>query len=347
MLLNLLLAWQDNGPEADLLRIKRRGPFAEEIPPEVNTIDLPLRNSWGNVIALARYFRRYPQRPLLAIKERAGQTALVARMLARTNNRIVIRLGTNLSTALKDKSGLRRWLRFGTSRMLYPMADRIVAVSRGVAEDVARFSRLPADRIRVIPNPVLWPGIQEAAREPVEHPWLDGECHPVLVAAGRLTPQKDFSTLIRALARIREHRKVRLIILGEGRQRVELEALIRHLGLEGAVDMPGFVSNPYRFIGRADAFVLSSAWEGSPNVLTEALSLGVPVVSTNCPSGPGEILQEGAIAPLAEVGDHEDLARATFQVLDEPPPAEQLRNAVVDYSAEKSAKLYLNTLFPD
>lgn len=347
MLLNLLSAWVDQGVEVDLLRIKRKGAFAERIPAEVNTIDLPIRHSWGNIIPLARYLRNHPDLPLLAAKERAGQTALLARKLARTENRILIRLGTHLSTALRGKSAPRRWLRFGVARLLYPQADGIIAISRGVVEDVARFARLPEEIFRVIPNPVISPEIKEASREPVDHPWLSDSSGKVLVAAGRLTQQKDFSTLIRSLSLIRESREARLIILGEGPQRADLENLIRRLGLESVIDMPGFASNPYRFMARADAFVLSSAWEGFGNVLAEAMSLGVPVVSTDCPSGPGEMLQQGMVAPLARVGDPQDLARAVLRVLEDPPSPEKLRSAVVEYGAEASAKRYLETLFPE
>lgn len=346
MLLNLLRAWVDQGVDVDLLRIKRRGPFAERTPAGVNTIDLPMRHSWGNIVSLARYFRNHPLRPLLAAKERAGQTALVARKLARTRNRIFIRLGTHLSTALKDKSAPRRWLRFKTAGLLYPSADGIIAISRGVAEDVARFAQLPEEMIRVIPNPVISPEIKKASMEPVDHPWLIDGSGSVLLAAGRLTRQKDFSTLIRALAKIRESREARLIILGEGPKRAELEDLTRQLGLECVIDMPGFATNPYKFMAQADVFVLSSVWEGFGNVLAEAMSLGIPVVSTDCPSGPGEMLQQGSLSPLAGVGDPQDLARAVLGVLENPPSPETLQNAVADYAVEASAKRYLDTLFP-
>lgn len=345
MLLNLLRAWVDQGVDVDLLRIKRKGPFTERIPAEVNTIDLPMGHSWGNIASLAGYFRNHPLRPLLAAKERAGQTALVARKLARTRNRIFIRLGTHLSTALKDKSAPRRWLRFRTARLLYPSADGIIAISQGVADDVARFAHLPGDMIQVIPNPVVSREIQEAAKEPMDHPWFNDGSDTVLLAAGRLTRQKDFSTLIRALAKIRESREARLIILGEGPKRAELENLTRQLGLEYVIDMPGFATNPYKFMAQADVFVLSSVWEGFGNVLAEAMSLGVPVVSTDCPSGPGEILQQGMVAPLARVSDPQDLAQTVLSVLENPPSPEILQNAAADYGVEVSAKRYLDTLF--
>lgn len=167
---------------------------------------------------------------------------------------------------------------------------------------------------------------------------------PVILAVGRLQRQKDFPTLIRAFARLRQQRPCRLLILGEGSGRPGLERLLRELGLEQAVALPGFVANPYPYMARASLLVLSSAWEGSPNVLTEAMALGTPVVATDCPSGPAEILQQGRFGPLAPVGDAEALAAAMAATLDAPLPAATLRAAVSDYQAERSAERYLELL---
>jgi glycosyltransferase involved in cell wall biosynthesis len=159
-----------------------------------------------------------------------------------------------------------------------------------------------------------------------------------------LQRQKDFPTLIRAFARVRQTRPCRLVIIGEGRERPALEALIGQLGLTGQVDLPGFQPNPLPFLARASLFVLSSAWEGSPNVLTEAMALGTPVVATDCPSGPAELLDGGRIAPLVPVGDPEALARMVLATLDQPTPAARLKDAVADYDQAYSARRYLAEL---
>jgi glycosyltransferase involved in cell wall biosynthesis len=200
------------------------------------------------------------------------------------------------------------------------------------------------ERIAVVRNPVITPRLQELAQRAPAHPWLEAARDPVILGAGRLTVQKDFATLIRAFARLREKRPCKLIILGEGRQRAKLQALAAELGIAEAVDLPGFSDNPYACMARASLFVLSSRWEGSPNVLTEAMSLGTPVVSTDCPSGPREILADGRYGPLVPVGDWQALATAMQQVLDAPPDSDSLRRAVQEYDVETSASRYLEIL---
>jgi glycosyltransferase involved in cell wall biosynthesis len=166
----------------------------------------------------------------------------------------------------------------------------------------------------------------------------------VIVGAGRLQRQKDFPTLIRAFGLVRGEHPCRLIILGDGSGRSRLEGLAAELDLDADVDMPGFQANPYPFMARADLFVLSSAWEGSPNVLTEAMALGTPVVSTDCPSGPHELLDGGRFGPLVPVGDPQALARAMIETLEQPLPAHSLKSAVAEYNQDRSARRYLEAM---
>jgi glycosyltransferase involved in cell wall biosynthesis len=196
----------------------------------------------------------------------------------------------------------------------------------------------------VVRNPVITSQLLTAAEAPAPHPWLEDSGIPVILGAGRLTLQKDFQTLLKAFAQLRKNRPCRLIILGDGRQKSPLTELAEQLGISADLAFPGFTSNPYAYMRRADLFALSSRWEGSPNVLTEAMALGIPVVSTDCPSGPNEILDQGRIAPLVPVGDHQALAEAMLQVLDSPPKKERLRDAVTDYHAEISASNYLKLI---
>jgi glycosyltransferase involved in cell wall biosynthesis len=174
------------------------------------------------------------------------------------------------------------------------------------------------EKIKVIYNPVITPELFAKAEEPLDHPWFRPGEPPVVLGVGRLTQAKDFPTLIRAFALVRKERPARLMILGEGEERPKLEALVRELGLEEDVALPGFVGNPYKYIARAGVFVLSSAWEGLPTTLVEALALGTPVVSTNCKSGPEEILEEGRWGRLVPVGNIEELAKAIGESLSMP-----------------------------
>jgi glycosyltransferase involved in cell wall biosynthesis len=229
-------------------------------------------------------------------------------------------------------------------RYLYPGVDRIIAVSEGVAEDTLRITRLPSSRVVVVRNPVVTSRLTELAAAPCPHPWLEAAEVPVILAAGRLTEQKDFATLLRAFARLHAQTPVRLIILGEGPLRRALDRLARQLGVSDEVALPGFTANPYAWMSRASQFVLSSAWEGSPNVLTEALALGLPAVSTDCPSGPREVLASGRYGILVPVGDAVGLAEAMRDTLAAPLPAATLRQAVSAYTVAAATKGYLAEL---
>lgn len=345
MVSNLVQGFAAERFAVDLLLIKTKGPHLADFPPTVRVIHLDAPTTLFALPALVRYLRRERPPVLLAAKDRAGRVALLARRLARVPTRVVIRLGTTLSAALEGSSGLQRWLRYWPIRWLYPTADGIVAVSEGVAADTVAISGIGPDRVHVVHNPVITPDFESRAKLDPGHPWFGGEERPpVIVGAGRLTRQKDFPTLIEAFARLRAARPCRLVILGEGRQRPGLEAQAARLGVGADVALPGFAADLPAWLARADLFVLSSAWEGSPNVLTEALALGVPVVATDCPSGPREILAGGRYGPLVPVGNPAALARAMGEVLDHPLSAETLREAAIPYNRAESARGYLRVL---
>jgi glycosyltransferase involved in cell wall biosynthesis len=232
-------------------------------------------------------------------------------------------------------------------RWLYPQADMIVAVSEGVREDIAALTGLDHKRIIVIPNPVVTPELLAQADKPLIHPWFQAAEPPVILGVGRLTRQKDFPTLLQAFAEVRKRISCRLVVLGEGRDRNKLEALASTLGIENDIALPGFVANPYPYMVNARVFVLSSAWEGSPNVLTEALALGMPVVATDCPSGPREILQNGRHGRLVPPGRPGAMAKAIVEMM-ETPPLRQAPPEIVDlYGVKASARRYLDVMIGD
>jgi glycosyltransferase involved in cell wall biosynthesis len=197
----------------------------------------------------------------------------------------------------------------------------------------------------VIHNPIVTPQLLEAARAEPDHPWLRTSQPPIILGAGRLTRQKDFPTLVRAFAQLAPHTDARLIIIGEGGERAALERLIGALGLDSRVDLPGFVRNPSSFMRRARLFVLSSAWEGFGNVLVEAMAVGTPVVSTDCPSGPREILADGAFGALVPPADPQALARAMLGALEQLADPDALRRRAADFDVEIAARRYLECFF--
>jgi glycosyltransferase involved in cell wall biosynthesis len=344
MIVSLIRGFVALGQAVDLVLVRSDSPHLDRLPAGVRLVPLGTGHTFLAAWQLALYLRRQRPAALLAAKDRAGRTAVVARHLAGAETRLVLRLGTHLSAAMATKSAPERWLRYWPIRRLYPAIDRIVAVSEGVAADIAAIARLPRERIEVIRNPVVTPELGRLAIEPCEHPWFQPGEPPVILGAGRFQRQKDFPTLIRAFALLSRERPCRLVILGDGNGRTALEALIGDLGLTDRVQLPGFLANPFPFVARARLFVLSSAWEGSPNVLTEAMALGTPVVATDCPSGPRELLADGRYGPLIAVGDVDNLAAAMAKILDHPPRRETLAEAVAEYSQDRSARRYLQVL---
>lgn len=334
--------------QVDLLALKAQGHHLQRLSSQVNLIPLRAEHAWTCVGEVAAYLRRVQPDALLVAKDRAGRAAIRARDRAGLAMPLWIRLGTNLSAALERKSAFNRWLRVTPMRRLYPRADGVIAVSEGVRADTLVVTGLAPQRVVVIRNPVITPVLAAQAAEAVDHDWLREESRPrdlpLIMGMGRLTRQKDFPTLLRAFAALQSQRPSRLVVLGEGADRDALQALAVSLGIADRVLWAGFQQNPYAWLARADLFVLSSAWEGSPNALTEALALGIPCVSTRCPSGPDELLADGRYGPLVPVGDHAAMAAAMRAVLDTPLPAETLRQAVAEYRVDISAQRYLERL---
>jgi glycosyltransferase involved in cell wall biosynthesis len=286
------------------------------------------------LVALRDYVRRERPASMLSFLNYPNFVLLLVSLLCPGETRFFVNVRNHVSSS--SARARSRWNRGIPLLMktLFRRADGVVTPSRGVADDVLSITGLPPERVTVIYNPVYRPEGIALAGEPVAHPWLQGGDTPVLIGAGKLKPQKDFPTLIRAFARLRRRRPARLVILGEGDARPALEALARELGVEADVDFPGYQQNPWAWLRRASVFVLSSAWEGLPNVLIEAMACGCPVVSTDCPSGPREILDGGRYGPLVPVGDAEAMAAALERVLEAPPPREVLVEAARHFSFE-------------
>jgi glycosyltransferase involved in cell wall biosynthesis len=318
--LNLAEGLAMRGYAVDLVLAEAVGPYLAQVPEAVRLVVLNTRRrvrarTLGCLPALASYLRREQPAALLSSLNFANVVALWARRLAGVPERMLIVEQNTLSVELAALSRVRRRILLGLVRACYPWATGVIAVSTGVAHDLVPLLRIPQPRIHVVYNPVVTPALHQKASEAPAHPWFDPGQPPVMLAVGRLTAQKDFPTLLRAFAHVRAECEARLIILGEGEEREALQSLVRKLGLEEAVSLPGFVANPYAFMARSRLFILSSRWEGLPTVLIEALACGVPVVATDCPNGPREILQEGRFGQLVPMGNAEALAQAIGQAL--------------------------------
>lgn len=309
ILLNLADGMAARGFPIDLVLARAEGPYMNEIPESVRLIDLKAPRVLLCLPALVRYLRN--ERPMALLSAlHSNILAVWARRVTGIPQRVVLSEHNTLTRVSTGENDLRWKLYPKLARWFYPWADDIIAVSKGVADDLALSTGLASNRIQVIYNPIVTPDVQKKAKSLLDHPWFTNGEPPVILGVGRLTAQKAFSVLIEAFAQVRKSRPARLLILGEGEERPMLDALIKQLGLEQDVSLPGFVPNPYPYFAQASLFVLSSRWEGLPTVLVEAMSLQTPVISTDCPSGPREILGNGQYGQLVPVDDPCALAQA-------------------------------------
>lgn len=332
----------ERGVEVDLVLAQACGPFLDEVSSRVRIVDLGRSSVVTAVPGLARHLRKTQPHALLAAMSHANVAAAMAHRLARSRARLVLSERSHFSSILREYRNLRMGLTRQLMRLTYPLADRIVAVSEGVAHDLARHLG-SSERIETIYSPVVTPSLAQLAAHEPTHRWLRQRVSPVVLAAGRLIPEKEFSTLLEAFAMLRRQRPAKLVILGEGELRDALVAQAGRLGVAGDIDLPGFDPNPYSAMRHCDVFVLSSRYEGLPGVLIQAMACGARVVSTDCPSGPREVLEGGRWGRLVPVADAAALARAIGEALDdEHPPEVQSRAAA--FSADAALAAYARAL---
>lgn len=306
------------GVRVDLLVCRAEGVLLSQLSPEVNLVDLRAQRVIASLPALVRYLKAEKPHGILSAMAHANVVAVWSRYLAREPCTVIVREANTLSAIYRATRSTKEKVAIWFARAFYGWANSIVAPSQGVAEDLLRLRIAPPHKVQVIYNPVVTEELFQKAREEPEHAWLQDKKEPVILAVGRLTPQKDFGTLIRAFAAVRRCLPAKLVILGEGDEREHLQRLVGELGLEEDVSLPGVNPNPAAFMSRADVFVLSSRWEGMPNALVEAVALGVPAVSTDCPSGPREVLDGGRLGKLVPVGDAQRMAEAILETLRHP-----------------------------
>lgn len=331
------------GWRVDLVVSRASGAYLKNVAAEVRVVDLRSSRVLYSLPSLVRYLRRTRPAVILSALNYANVVALWATRMAGVGTRVVISEHNNVTRDMRSEPAWRSWIIPLLMRHSYPWANGIVAVSGGVAEDLSRALMLPRERIDVIYNPAVTERLRELSTQTLVHPWLASGEPPVILAVGRLTAQKDYPTLIKAFAALRARQSVRLVILGEGELRESLEAMVASLGVTEDVAFLGFVDNPYAWMRQAALFVLSSAWEGFGNVLAEAMACGTPVISTDCPSGPAEILEDGAWGQLVPVGDSEALYEAMVTALqgEEYPDVESRARA---FDLGQAVQAYLRVM---
>jgi glycosyltransferase involved in cell wall biosynthesis len=337
----------------DLAVLRGRGEFLSLHSAAVNVIDLDCSEHPLALLSpfsrLAGYLKRARPDVLLSFGNATNCLAAWAKLLHRLPFRLIVSGRSPFSARVAHDAGFHRWRRVTRTRFLYKQAELCVCVSRGVADDLVDLRILPRRKIRVIHNPVNGPWLAMQLRDPVGHPWMRGpagECPPVILSVGRLMRLKGLDTLIRAFSQLRREMEVdaRLMIIGEGGDRGRLEALTRLLDVDRDVCFTGYLSNPCAYMARAALVALASHSEGFPGVLAEALTCGVNVVSTDCKSGPREILEDGKWGRLVPVADADAMAGAMRDALRFPLPAEDLKRRATVFSADRAVDAYYNVI---
>ena len=341
-MLDLARGMARRGRLVDVVVAHARGPYADLIPKEVRLVDLKALRIEVSHLSLLRYLKRERPTVLMSTLLDADVVALAVRKFLHRDIKLIVRIASTMSQAATDLS-LKGRVTLAVWRRLLPCADAVASLSAGAAEDLERYVPALGCPVRTIHNPIVRSHIAQQAAEALDHPWFEDD-RPVILSAGRLVHAKDHGTLLRAFAEVVKSRPARLVILGKGPDREKLVDLAHTLKIAHLVDFTGFQINPFAYMARAAVFVLSSRYEGQANVLIQAMACGTPVVSTNCPGGPSEILDGGKWGPLVPVGDWRALAAAIVHTLDAPIDRDALIARASAYDGESSVDQYMALL---
>lgn len=328
------------GYRVDLVVTKLEGFLQDVVPEGVHLVDLDRPKTMAALPKLVRYLKAHQPRALYATIMNANVLAALAARLAGIRTPVIIRESN--APVSSPKTTISRWVTYKVAPFAYRLSDGIIAVSEGVAQQLSDMDQALRNKVKVVPTPVISEELLTQAEEPLYHPWFVHRDKPVVLSAGRLEGHKGFGVLLRAFKRMREGVDARLVVLGDGSRRHDLLLEVERLGLGKDVAFLGFKRNPFSFMKRADLFVLASEYEGLPNVIVQAMALGAPIVSTDCKTGPSEILCNGRYGRLVPVGDEEALANAMREALQEPRKDEASRYALARYGAAEATREYLS-----
>mgnify|MGYP000358996621 CR=1 FL=1 len=342
VLANMIKEWTHEAYKVEVVSYRFGSLFySDEIIKDVNFTELQTNGKITTLISL--WFYLLKKRPSIIVSTAHIANKIVSYLsffpLLSTRRFVVIQNNFVRSQRREDSEHA---VKLREVKKLYKYNHGVIVASQGIKGDLHHELGLQNVPIHVIWNAAITKHNFERAQEPVDHPWLQKDREiPVIINVARLAPQKDLQTLIDAVSQVRQNKRCRLIILGEGPLRDDLLEHARKHGLEDDFDLPGFVDNPYAWMARTDCFALSSIWEGFGIVLAEALSLGLPVISTDCPSGPSEILQDGRYGKLVPMQDSKAMAEAIEKTLDGDIEEFDPMEAVERFTAQYASHRYL------
>ncbi len=340
---NLANQLSEMGYQVEVIVVTDGGELADDLVPTVEQSTLPVDRMRRAAVPLAQHIRRTRPTALISFMTGANVMAILATKVAVVSTTVI---ATEHSTQ-SHKRGMTTKPEIILAKHIYSFANYVVGVSEGVSEDIRKWARVSDDKVVTIYNPTIHMNQIGTIYQPPSHPWFQSDDIEVVLSVGRHAEEKDYQTLIRSFSLLLEERKnARLMLLGGGKLTSEYESLIAELNIESHVALPGFVRQPYPYMAHADVFALSSRVEGLSLVLIEAMACGTPVVSTDCPSGPSEILAGGEYGELVPVGDPTLLKNALIRTLSKRVDEELLKNRASDFSTQKAATRY-EALFVD
>ena len=336
--LNLCEGLINHGFIVELILVRKEGALSKSVPKGVNIKVLNSSRTLFAIPALAKMIKENKYDRLISFMGYVNICAIAASLLSLSSTKIIVTEHSTISRE-KDRYKFRKIFQRFLMKFLYPKAYKIVAVSGGAATELKSTLRLKRN-IDVIHNPIMNKALNIENREIPNHAWFKDEV-PVVLAVGRLVSLKDYPTLIKAISQVNNKQTCRLIILGEGEERNKLQELINKVGISDNVSMPGFVEDVYNYMYASDIFVLSSISEGFGNVIVEALACGTPIISTDCPHGPSEILKGGKFGKLTPVNNVNALANAIDEAIKSPTSNKQDRiKRANDFCVNKISSQY-------
>jgi glycosyltransferase involved in cell wall biosynthesis len=336
--------------EVEVLMVlnKKEGEFLRYLDSNIEIFELDTKRLRDSLFSLLKFLKKIKPDVLISGQSHVNTIALMANQMLRKKIKVIITEHGNLQEGLKDVRNPTKIILLTLMKNFYPKADKVISVSKGVEKTLLKYIKMDKSKMEVIYNPIISDLIYERAEEPLNHKWFTSKEIPVILSVGRLSKEKDFENLLQAFSIVKSKVDSRLLIVGEGPERDHLEKLIKKLDLQDSVDLYGFEENPYKFFKNADLFVLSSKTEGLGNVLVEALCLRRKIVSTDCPSGPEEVLKKGKFGKLVPPEDTLKLAEGIIDQLKQPtseiPNNNELEEWLKEFEVNYVTERYLNLI---